>query len=81
MDRLSAAADRLTISNGRGDRTPSPRHSPTPLSSMATAGMTTPGNDRLERQMSRISKVLDERSQGQAKGQKEQKVKSIFGGR
>lgn len=83
MDRLSSATDRLSISNGtgRGDKSPSPRHSPTPLSSITTASTTMPSNDRLERQMLRISKALDEKLQGQSKDLKEQKVKSIFGGR
>lgn len=70
--------------------TPSPRYSPVTSTNAGfwgsgNSGSTTPMSpampgDRLDRQLSRISKALEQSSLRENDEQKEQKVKSIFGG-
>ena len=80
QDKLSSSVAHLSIYNGggKGDKSPSPCVSPTPFSSIGTGTAT--GSDRVERQMSRITRALDETSRTQTREPKEQTVKSIFGG-
>ncbi|KAK7475050.1 hypothetical protein BaRGS_00033731 [Batillaria attramentaria] len=95
LDRqTSSGADRLSVTNGHRshDRSPSPRYgydspcyTPSPryspvVTASAGSGSSTPApSDRLDRQLSRISRALEQTSVGEGHGQKEQKVKSIFG--
>ncbi|XP_076453423.1 ankyrin repeat domain-containing protein 27-like isoform X2 [Babylonia areolata] len=87
VNKITLAADRLSLSNGGSggsgggwrEKSPSPRHSPTPLTPTTGGAATAPAVNRLERQLSRVTKALEDVPKVQARAEKEKTVTSIFG--